>query len=351
MRRPTQWALLLLACLVLVAACQRARSDDAISTDIKAKMFSDPQLKDTGLQVAVGKGQVTLMGTVPSDAARLEAFKLATNTPGVSKVNDQMTVQVAQAAAPARKPEPAPVHRHPARKARPKKLVAYDAPVEEPPPPTDPVALPEPAVPAVPAPAAAPAAPVAPAPPPPPQPKTAEIPAGTMLTIRMIDGIDSSVNRTGEIFKASLDAPVVVDNEVVITRGADVFVRLAEASSAGHVSGRSELQLELVKLEYQGKSYTLASGTYGVAGSSSGKRTAKTVGGGAVLGAIIGAVAGGGKGAAIGAGVGAGAGGVYTAAVKGKQVKVPSETRLDFRLEQPVIITYMPPYRAGKSNH
>jgi hypothetical protein len=61
-----------------------------------------------------------------------------------------------------------------------------------------------------------------------------------------------------------------------------------------------------------------------------------------VLGALIGALAGGGKGAAIGAGVGAGAGGVYQGATGGKKVKIPSETKLDFQLEQPVTVTVMP---------
>ncbi len=158
----------------------------------------------------------------------------------------------------------------------------------------------------------------------------------------MIDGVDSAVNHTGEQFHASLDAPIVVNNEVIVPRGADVAVRLVQASSAGHISGRSELRLELVKLDFQGKSYPLVSSTYEEAGTSRGKRTAATVGGGAALGALIGAVAGGGKGAAIGAGVGAASGGVYQGVTKGKQVKIPSETKLDFRLEQPLSLTYMP---------
>ena len=135
---------------------------------------------------------------------------------------------------------------------------------------------------------------------------------------------------------------VTPDDQVVIPRGADVSVRLVQAASAGHVSGRSELRLELVKLDFQGKSYPLVSSPYDLAGSSRGKRTAATVGGGAVLGALIGAIAGGGKGAAIGAGVGAAGGGVYTGMTKGQQVKIPAETKLDFRLEQPVSVTYMP---------
>jgi hypothetical protein len=162
------------------------------------------------------------------------------------------------------------------------------------------------------------------------------------MTIRMIDGVDSSVNHTGDTFHASLDEPLVTEDQVVVPKGADVYVRLAQAASAGHMTGRSELRLELTNIEFQGKSYPLVSSTYEQAGSSRGKRTAATVGGGAALGAIIGAIAGGGKGAAIGAGVGGGGGAVYQGMTKGQQIRIPSETRLTFRLEQPLSVTYMP---------
>ena len=158
----------------------------------------------------------------------------------------------------------------------------------------------------------------------------------------MIDAVDSSVNQPGEIFHASLDAPVMVDNQMALPKGADIYVRLTSVSSAGRMTGKSELHLELIKVEYQGRSYPLVSSTYSVTGSSRGQNTAEKVGGGAALGAIIGALAGGGKGAAIGAGVGAGAGGVYQGATRGKKVKIPSETKLDFQLEQPATVTVMP---------
>jgi hypothetical protein len=157
----------------------------------------------------------------------------------------------------------------------------------------------------------------------------------------MIDGVDSSVNNAGEIFHASLESPLVVDNDVVVPRGADIYVRLVSASSAGRMKGKSELHLELVKMEFQGRSYPLVSSTYSVTGSSRGKNTAAKVGGGAALGAIIGALAGGGKGAGIGAGVGAAGGAIYQGATKGKQVKIPAEAKLDFQLDQPVTVTVM----------
>lgn len=343
MRRSNTLLLVAVLAMAFVSACNAAPNDAAIATDIKAKMFSDPQLKDSNLQVTVTKGQVTLAGSVPSDGARLAAYKLANEEKGVGKVNDQMTVEMAQAtpAPPAEPvPPPAPARTQaPARRKHTVKRVVPDpaedaepapAPAPEPVQQTAPTAEPTPA-PVVPAP-----------PPPPPQPKVVEVPAGATVSIRMIDSVDSSVNATGEVFHASLDAPLVVNEEVVVPKGANISVRLAQASSAGHMSGKSELRLELVKLVYQGKSYPLVSSTYELAGTSRGKRTAGTIAGGAAIGALIGAIAGGGKGAAIGAGVGGGTGAVYQGATRGKQVKIPSETKLDFQLEQPVTVSYFP---------
>lgn len=336
MRKTAVLTLSLLVALSFGVACSRTRSDDAITTDLKARMFSDPQLKSANLSVSTHNGVVTLSGEVLDDATRLAAYKLASEAPGVTKVDDQMAVTQAQAApAPVVASAPPAEPPKPARRAKPR-------------PAAKPASSPAPAAPeAPPAPAATPVAPVAPAP---PRPRTVQVPAGTVVTVRMIDGVDSATNHAGEIFHASLDAPIVVDNEVVVPTGADAYVKLVEAKSAGRMTGRSELSLELNRLEFQGKTYSVETAAYTQAGSSRGKRTAATVGGGAALGALIGAVAGGGKGAAIGAAVGAGAGTGVQAATKGQQIKISSETRLDFRLEQPLDITYIPG-KASRSRH
>jgi BON domain len=346
--------------LVVALAIGCAKKDDsALVTSIQSQMFSDAQLKDANLQVTSSKGQVTLMGTVTSTAAHLDAYKIATQTPGVVSVNDQITVQQSeepQAANAA--PTPAPAKAQPAaeskqarrREAREKKKKHHAQPADQEvaenvPPDPAPQAAPQeqaPPAPAEPAAAPTPAPTPPPLPPPPPQPREMQIDAGTTVTVRMIDGIDSSVNQPGEIFHASLDAPLVVGNEVVAPRGTDVYVRLVSASQSGKFNGKSELRLELIKMELHGQSYPLISSTYSLAGGSQGKSTAEKVGGGAVLGAIIGAIAGGGKGAAIGAGVGGAGGGVYQATTHGKQVKIPSETKLDFQLDQPVTVMEMP---------
>lgn len=251
--------------VALAIGCAKKVDDAALVTSIQSKMFSDAQLKDANLQVASNKGEVTLTGTVSSTAAHLDAYKIATQTPGVTSVKDQIAVQEPQAAQAAPAPAPAPVEAQPPAKTKeerrrearekekhhaqpadqevaenvtqnpdpaPQQTAPQAAPQEQtPPPPTEPAAAPTPA-------------PPPPPPPPPPQPRPVRVDAGATVTIRMIDGIDSSVNQPGEIFHASLDAPLVVGNEVVAPRGTDVYVRLVSASQAGKFSGKSELHLE-----------------------------------------------------------------------------------------------------------
>jgi outer membrane biosynthesis protein TonB len=329
---------------VLAAGCTKKPDDGAIVTNIKSQMFSSPLLKSSNLHVTSSKGEITLTGMVGSDAARLEAYQLASQTPGVVKVNDQMTVAAAQTPPreaqtpekPAVAPAPAPVpsrKSHEKKKARSEMEQAQSA-QNSPEPQAAPELAPSPAQPA--------AAPTASLPPSPPQRKQVVIPANSTLIVRMIDGVDSQVNHAGEIFHASLDAPLMVDDQVVVPRGADIYVRLSAASSAGHMTGKSELHVELLQLEFQGRSYSLVSSTYSAAGSSRGKNTTAKVGGGAAVGAIIGAIAGGGAGAAIGAGVGAGSGAVWNGVTKGPQIRIPAETMLEFQLEQPVTITVRP---------
>ena len=165
------------------------------------------------------------------------------------------------------------------------------------------------------------------------------IPAGQSLLVRMIDGVDSSQNHVGDVFHATLETDLYVNGEFVARKGTDVYGRLAEAREAGHFSGSAELQLELTRIVIDGRDYPVVSSDYEVQGKGRGSDTAKKVGGGAVFGEIIGAIAGGGKGAAIGAGAGSAAGAGVQIFTRGHQVKVPSETLLEFRLQQPATVT------------
>ncbi|HKN74380.1 MAG TPA: hypothetical protein VJW94_04315 [Candidatus Acidoferrum sp.] len=165
------------------------------------------------------------------------------------------------------------------------------------------------------------------------------IPAGQALLVRMIDGVDSSKNKVGDVFHASLETDLYINNTLLARKGTDVYGRLANVQEAGKLSGSAELQLELMRIVIDGRDYPLVSSDYSLKGQSRGSDTAKKVGGGAIFGAIIGAIAGGGKGAAIGAGAGSAAGAGVQVFTKGEKVKVPSETLLEFRLQQPAMVT------------
>jgi hypothetical protein len=165
------------------------------------------------------------------------------------------------------------------------------------------------------------------------------LPAGEPILVRMIDPVDSKHNVVGDVFKASLETDLAVNNVLVARRGSDAFVRLAYTKEARGLSGSSELQLELTRVIIDGREFPVVSGEYTMKGKGRGGDTAKKVGGGAIVGAIIGGVAGGGTGAAIGAGVGGAAGAGAEILTRGRAVRVPSETLLEFRLDQPVTVT------------
>jgi BON domain len=328
--------------LLLSLGCNKP-SNDTITTSIKAKLYSEPLLKSASVDVAAKDGIVTLTGQVPDDAARLAAEHIAATTPGVKTVVDQTTMAPPPPAITAENAEPPAPPAPPARPAKPARTRSKLAAPPEPAPAPAPAPSPEP--PPAPVQAAVqekPAAPAPPPPPPPPQPITVTVPEGTIVTVRTIDSIDSSVNTAGQSFRASLDAPIVVGDRVVIPKGLNVNLKLIEASSAGKFKGRSELTVSLDSFTYQGRTYQIASSDVQEKGASRGKRSAEVIGGGAVLGALIGGLAGGGKGAAIGAGVGAGGGTAVQALTHGQKVKIASETRLDFTLHDPVNVTYFP---------
>jgi hypothetical protein len=171
---------------------------------------------------------------------------------------------------------------------------------------------------------------------PPAQVSGLQIPTGTPVTVRTIDAIDSERARLGETFRCSVDEPVMVGDQTVIPRGADAVAKLVEDKQSGKFEGKTVLTLALQQVMVNGRMVDITTGDVSEASSSRGGRTAKVVGGTTALGAIIGALAGGGKGAAIGAASGAAVGGAAQVMTKGQQVKIPSETRLTFTIQQPV---------------
>jgi hypothetical protein len=159
------------------------------------------------------------------------------------------------------------------------------------------------------------------------------LPAGTNLVIRMIEAVDSETSRVGQSFRASMDQPVMVDGQTVIPRGADAVVKLVDAKDSGKLTGRADLTLSLQSVSINGRMVDINTQSINKESGSQGEKTAKVAGGTAAVGAVIGAIAGGGKGAAIGAGAGAAAGAGSQVITGGQRVRIPSETRLTFVLD------------------
>lgn len=323
------------------SACNRlqtskAPDDGAITTTIQARLFEDPILKTRDIRVSSHEGVVTVSGSVQTELEKAAVQRLAQQVEGVKQVVNELALEpemAAQAAEPAvEEPAPKPTARQverkrsapPASAARPAEttLAVYNPPAS-----AAPVSHPEP--------------PKAqePSPPPAREAEVVTIPAGTVITVQTIDEIDSARHRPGQEFAAIVAAPVAVGDRVVIPVGSDARLRLVNAEQAGRMAGRSELEIELVGIAAGQKTYFVESSVHEKQGASRGKRTAATVGGGAALGGLIGAVAGKGKGAAIGAAIGAGAGTAVQAATKGEQVRIPSETKLDFTLKSPLTLS------------
>ena len=183
--------------------------------------------------------------------------------------------------------------------------------------------------------------------PPPPAPEPARqmperqvndgytIPADTMITVRMVDAVNSETSRLGQTFMASLDEPIVVNGTTLLPRGADITTKLVDDRQAGKLTGRTVQTLTLVSIKYQGRWVELSSADVRTESGSQGAKSGKIIGGTAALGAIIGGIAGGGKGAAIGAASGGAVGTGAAVITSGEKVVIPSETRLTFRLQSP----------------
>lgn len=169
--------------------------------------------------------------------------------------------------------------------------------------------------------------------------KTSELPPGTEISVRNEETIDSGKAVERQTFPAEVTQDVLDDaGNVVIPRGSNTQIVIRSASKSGRFRGTSDLVMDLASVSIDGRQYELSTADLaerGHSGIGANRRTGEFAGGGAAIGAIIGAIAGGGKGAAIGAGSGAGAGAVTQILTKGA-IKVPVETILTFRLDQPL---------------
>lgn len=169
-------------------------------------------------------------------------------------------------------------------------------------------------------------------------PRFLTIPNGATIHVRLQDSLDTTVNQTGDIFRATLDQDIAVDGHVVAPRGSLLEGKLSNVARSGRVEGRAAMSLQLVDLKIGGQSYPLQSEILSFEAESSKKKDAAKVGIGAGIGAVIGAIAGGGKGAAIGAAVGGGAGGATVLATRGNEIKFEPEHEFSFVLTRDLTV-------------
>jgi len=331
----------LVVALTALTACNKApaRTDSQTAAEVQARINSDSKIASRDIGVQAANGVVTLSGNVGSEVERASAAGDAATVDGVKTVVNNLMVEEAQATPPpavepgVSTPLPSAPGKKPSRHATqvPSKVADNGGgvgsmtdgnegglPKSQPTPPPEPV--------------------VAQAPAPPPPPKKVQIPAGTQLTIRLNDPLDSERNHVGDSFHATLGVPIVIDDETAIPSGADVVGRIVDVKSAGRFAGNSVLTLELNSLSTNGRTYNIQTSQWSRQGKGEGKNTAIKAGGGAAIGAIIGGLAGGGKGAAIGTAAGAGAGTGVAATKKGEPIKLGPESTLSFLLISPLTV-------------
>ncbi len=327
-------AALLTTALLLGAGCQRqqqpeqqVRTDQQITSDIQAKIAAESALNGQPIQVSVANGVATLSGNATDEASRALAANDAGSVNGVKTVINNLTVAPPpqQAAAPAPVPAPAPERKTSAerrKKNREQEVAQAPAPAAPQPAPTPQVQQTAP-------------------PPPPPQPvvRTVTIPAGTIVPVRITEGLTSQTAQPNQVFHGSLAGDLIADGMVAVPHGASVTGRVVDAKDATHFSGNSLLSIELTQISARGRQIPVVTDAYSRQGQGRGKNTAMKAGGGAALGAIIGALAGGGRGAAIGAAAGGATGAGVNAVTRGQQVQIQPETLINFKLQSPITVT------------
>jgi BON domain len=311
LKRELRWSVLILSGLFLLSSSllmaspqdTQDRDDISITTSIQAKLFQDPALKTQDIRVSTQDGVVTLTGTVDTQLQQAAVDRIASMEPGVAKVIDSLSVNVA--AAP---PAPASVER------------SAPAPSQPAPAPSQPASPSQPfgrsdvqdqSV-----------------------PPSLHMSSGTIVSVRLTQALSSDRNQTGDGFTATLEQPVVVNGWVVARRGQTVEGRVVSAQKAGRVKGTSKLEITLTELTLvNGLQLPVQTRLIQASGGTTKGRDAQAIGTTTGVGAIIGAIAGEGHGAAIGAGVGAAAGVAGVLLTRGRPTVIPPEALLTFRME------------------
>jgi hypothetical protein len=168
--------------------------------------------------------------------------------------------------------------------------------------------------------------------------KQVALPAGTVVTVRLASAVGSKLSASGDHFSATVAQPVEVGGKVVVPTGAEALGKVVEAVPQGRFKGAAVLRLVLQSVNVNGDSYDVKTSSVSRYLKGKGKRTAAFIGGGAGGGALIGGLAGGGKGALIGAALGAGAGTAGAAYTGEKEIVLPAESVLSFKLAEPLTV-------------
>jgi len=172
----------------------------------------------------------------------------------------------------------------------------------------------------------------------PPRPRPIVVPAETVISVVLDESVGSKISTPGQNFSASVREPVEVDGRVAIPKGARATGIVKDAKPAGRFKGGAQLELTLVSIDINGASYDVHTTAPSETSKGKGKRTAAMVGGGAGGGALIGGLAGGGKGALIGGLIGAAAGTGGAGLTGNRDIRLPAETPITFKLVDPLEI-------------
>lgn len=353
------------------AAASGQRTDGQIEMDVVQALDASQALKNDMITAATIQSQVTLSGTVSSEASKELAESIAGHVNGVSKVNNNLKIgnpQDAQNASDyaAQAPDADAQAMNDNSQAPPPTLEqSQPAPdqgqpaAQSPPPPSQRAPYsqqqqPYPNYPPPPPPNrpqygyGQPQQPPAPAYEPARGPVT--LPAGTLLQVRTAEAVDNKRATDGTPVQFTVIRDVTVGGALAIPRGATVHGVVTEAKKvgSGELAGSSELALALTSLDLGGQNYPLSSDQFKVKGPNKAGRTVGDALGGALLGAIIGGAVGRGSGAAIGAGAGAAAGTAASAATPGPNVWIPSEALVTFHLMAPVTVNPVSPQEAAR---
>ena len=350
------------------------RTDGQIEMDVVHALDASAALKNDLITAATIQGEVTLSGTVSTEASKQLAESIAAHVDGVTKVHNNL--QIGNPGPDGQSPQPAP---NPDDMPDADQSPAQQQMSNLPPPGPAPEAYPQDQG-QPPAAANNPQQPEYPQqggyPPPPPArpyyqnpqysqyppqypPQAPEyqpargpvtIPAGMLLQVRTSEPVDSKRARDGQPVQFTVIQDVAVGGVLAIPRGATVHGVVTEAKNvgSGKLAGSSVLALTLTSLDLGGQSYPLSTNEFKVKGPNKAGQTATNAVGGALIGAIIGCAIGRGPGCAIGAGAGAAGGTAASAASGGPRVWIPAEALVTFHIKAPLTVNPVSPQEAAR---